>query len=48
MYLIPALGMQRQEDLCEFSVVYRMSSSTSRATGRNTVSTTTTNKQQKS
>ena len=37
--LIPALGRQRQEDLCEFrvSLVYRVSSKTSRATQRNPV-----------
>ena len=37
--LIPALGRQRQEDLCEFrvSLVYRVSSKTSRVTQRNPV-----------
>jgi hypothetical protein len=37
--LIPALGRQRQEDLCEFkaSPVYRVSSRTARATQRNLV-----------
>jgi hypothetical protein len=40
MPLIPALGRQRQEDLCEFwaSLVYRTTSSTARATQRNPVS----------
>jgi hypothetical protein len=39
--LIPALGKQRQEDLCEFeaSLVYRVSSTIARATQRNPVST---------
>jgi hypothetical protein len=34
--LIPALGRQRQEDVCEFpaSLVYRMSSRTAKATRR--------------
>ena len=38
--LIPALGKQRQEDLCEFedSLVYRVSFRTARATQRNPVS----------
>jgi hypothetical protein len=38
--LIPALGWQRQADLCEFkaSLVYRVSSRTARATQRNPVS----------
>jgi len=37
--LIPALGRQRREDLCEFkaSLVYRASSRTSKATQRNPV-----------
>ena len=37
--LSPALGSQRQADLCEFkaSLVYRMSSRTARATQRNPV-----------
>jgi hypothetical protein len=36
MSLIPALGKQRQVDLCEFeaSLVYRVSSRTARATHR--------------
>jgi hypothetical protein len=38
--LIPALGRQRQEDLCEFkaNLVYRASSRTARAIQRNPVS----------
>ena len=46
MLLIPALGRQKQENLCEFeaSLVYRVSSRTARATQRNPVST---NKQTK-
>ena len=45
MPLIPALGRQRQVDLCEFeaSLVYRVSSRTARATQRNPVSKTKTN-----
>jgi hypothetical protein len=41
MSLIPALGRQRQVDLCGFkaSLVYRASSRTARATERNPVST---------
>jgi hypothetical protein len=37
--LIPALGKQRQSDLCDFkaSLVYRVSSRTARATQRNPV-----------
>ena len=40
MPLIPALGRQRQADLCEFkaSLVYSVSSRTARATQRNPVS----------
>jgi len=40
MALIPALGRQRQADLCEFgaSLVYRESSRTARATQKNLVS----------
>ena len=50
MPLIPALRRQRQLDLCEFeaSLVYRVSSSTVKATQRNVVSKQTnkqTNKQ---
>ena len=39
MPLIPALGRQRQEDLCEFEVsqVYRASYRTARTTQRNPV-----------
>ena len=39
--LIPVLGRQRQEDICEFevSLVYRVSSRTAKATQRNPVST---------
>jgi hypothetical protein len=39
MPLVPALGRQRQEDLCEFeaSLVYRVSPRTARATQRNPV-----------
>ncbi|EGW06329.1 hypothetical protein I79_018985 [Cricetulus griseus] len=39
MPLIPALGRQRQADLCEFeaNLVYRASSSTARATHRETL-----------
>jgi hypothetical protein len=38
--LIPALGTQRQADICEFeaSLVYRVSSRAARATQRNPVS----------
>jgi hypothetical protein len=38
MPLIPALGRQRQEDLCEFeaNLIYRASSRTARATQRKT------------
>ena len=45
--LIPALGTQRQADICEFeaSLVYRVSSRAARATQRNPVSKT--NKQNK-
>ena len=41
MSLIPALGRQRQVDLCELevSLVYRVSSRTARAIQRNPVST---------
>ena len=37
--MIPALGRQRQEDLCEFeaSLAYRISCRTARATQRNPV-----------
>jgi hypothetical protein len=37
MPLIPALGRQRQADLCEFeaSLIYRVSSWTAKATQRN-------------
>ena len=40
MLLIPALGRQRQADLCEFkaSIVYKVSSRTARATHRETLS----------
>jgi hypothetical protein len=40
MPLIPALGKQRQVDLCEFKpiLVYRVSSKTDKATQRNPVS----------
>ena len=40
MSLIPALGRQRQEELCEFkaSLVYKGSSRMARATQRNPVS----------
>jgi hypothetical protein len=40
MPLIPALGRQRQADLCEFkaSLVYTVSSRSTRATQRNPVS----------
>ena len=40
MPLIPALGRQRQADLCEFGarLVYRVSSRTANATQRNHVS----------
>jgi hypothetical protein len=39
MPLIPALGRQRQADLCKFeaSLVYRMSSGSARVTQRNPV-----------
>jgi hypothetical protein len=44
--LIPALRRQRQADLCEFeaSLVYRVSSRTSRAIQRNSVSDKQSNK----
>jgi hypothetical protein len=44
--LIPALGRQRQVELCEFkdSLVYRASSRTAKATQRNPVSNKQTNK----
>jgi hypothetical protein len=40
MPLIPALGREKQEDLCEFeaSLVYRASSRIARATQRNPAS----------
>jgi hypothetical protein len=43
MLLIPALGRQRQVDLCEFkaSLVYRVSVRTVRAAQRNPVSKNT-------
>ena len=46
MPLIPALGRERQVDLCEFeaSLVYRVSSRTVRDTQRNPVSKETKNK----
>ena len=45
--LIPALGRQRQTDLCEFeaSLVYTVSSRTARATQRNSVSKNKNDKQ---
>jgi hypothetical protein len=46
--VVPALGRQRQEDLCEFeaSLVYRVSSRTARATQRNPVLNKQTNNKQ--
>jgi hypothetical protein len=38
MPLIPALGRPRQMDLCEASLVYKVSSGTARATQGNAVS----------
>ena len=47
VHTFSALGRQRQVDLCEFevSLVYRVSFKTARATKRNLVSKTKTNKQ---